>query len=146
VFAHITSDPVMTEGLSSAAKTFTLRTARDVFGAKTKKEKSDARRVARLSTRDPVRDRPVRSCSAHGSDSCTSEEDDRRYYKTYTGVRRYMEENAKQVRESGIVRNDFWPPQANRTSTIAATRFRSRAEREASTRRFKEPADLVKMQ
>jgi len=72
VFAHITSDPVMTEAFKRG-EDIHARTARDVFGAKTKKEESDARRVRKdCQLRDPVRDRARSVLLSARSDSCTA--------------------------------------------------------------------------
>ena len=68
------------------------------------------------------------------------------YYQTYTGVRRYMEETPKQVRESGVVRTLFGrirpiPDINNRSHAL-----RARAEREAINAPIQgTAADLVKM-
>src|SRR6185369_2302109 len=47
IFAHLTGDPAMTESFNKN-EDIHARTARDVFGAKTKQEESEARRLAKI--------------------------------------------------------------------------------------------------
>jgi DNA polymerase-1 len=146
VFAHITSDPVMTEAFKRG-EDIHARTARDVFGAKTKQEESDARRVAKIvNFAIPYVIGPFGLAQRTGLTRAQAKKTIEDYYKTYTGVRRYMEETPKQVRESGIVRTIFGrlrpiPDINNRSHAL-----RSRAEREAINAPIQgTAADLVKM-
>ena len=146
VFAHITSDPVMTEAFKHG-EDIHARTARDVFGAKTKQEESEARRLAKIvNFAIPYVIGPFGLAQRTGLTRAEAKKTIENYYKTYTGVRRYMEETPKQVRESGIVRTLFGrlrpiPDINNRSHAL-----RSRAEREAINAPIQgTAADLVKI-
>lgn len=146
VFAHITSDPVMTEAFKHG-EDIHARTARDVFGAKTKKEESDARRLAKIvNFAIPYVIGPFGLAQRTGLTRAQAKKVIEDYYQTYTGVRRYMEETPKQVRESGVVRTLFGrirpiPDINNRSHAL-----RARAEREAINAPIQgTAADLVKM-
>jgi len=146
VFAHITSDPVMTEAFKHG-EDIHARTARDVFGAKTKQEESEARRLAKIvNFAIPYVIGPFGLAQRTGLTRAEAKKTIENYYKTYTGVRRYMEETPKQVRESGIVRTLFGrirpiPDINNRSHAL-----RARAEREAINAPIQgTAADLVKM-
>ncbi len=146
VFAHITSDPVMTEAFKRG-EDIHARTARDVFGAKTKQEESDARRLAKIvNFAIPYVIGPFGLAQRTGLTRAQAKKTIEDYYKTYTGVRRYMEETPVQVRESGIVRTIFGrirpiPDINNRSHAL-----RSRAEREAINAPIQgTAADLVKI-
>lgn len=146
VFAHITSDPVMTEAFKRG-EDIHARTARDVFGAKTKEEESSARRLAKIvNFAIPYVIGPFGLAQRTGLTRAQAKKTIEDYYKTYTGVRRYMEETPKQVRESGIVRTIFGrlrpiPDINNRSHAL-----RSRAEREAINAPIQgTAADLVKI-
>jgi DNA polymerase-1 len=146
VFAHITSDPVMTEAFERG-EDIHARTARDVFGAKTKQEESDARRLAKIvNFAIPYVIGPFGLAQRTGLSRAQAKKVIEDYYETYTGVRRYMEETPRQVRESGVVRTLFGrirpiPDINNRSHAL-----RSRAEREAINAPIQgTAADLVKI-
>src|SRR5882724_8227601 len=146
VFAHITSDPVMTEAFKHG-EDIHARTARDVFGATTKKEESEARRLAKIvNFAIPYVIGPFGLAQRTGLTRAQAKKVIEDYYQTYTGVRRYMEETPKQVRESGVVRTLFGrirpiPDINNRSHAL-----RARAEREAINAPIQgTAADLVKM-
>jgi DNA polymerase-1 len=146
VFAHITSDPAMTEAFKHG-EDIHARTARDVFGAKTKQEESDARRLAKIvNFAIPYVIGPFGLAQRTGLSRAQAKKVIEDYYETYTGVRRYMEETPRQVRESGVVRTLFGrirpiPDINNRSHAL-----RSRAEREAINAPIQgTAADLVKI-
>jgi DNA polymerase-1 len=146
VFAHITGDPAMTESFNKN-EDIHARTARDVFGAKTKQEESDARRLAKIvNFAIPYVIGPFGLAQRTGLTRAEAKKTIEDYYKTYTGVRRYMEETPKEVRESGIVRTIFGrlrpiPDINNRSHAL-----RARAEREAINAPIQgTAADLVKI-
>ena len=146
VFAHITSDPVMTEAFKRG-EDIHARTARDVFGARTKQEESDARRLAKIvNFAIPYVIGPFGLAQRTGLSRAQAKKVIEDYYQTYTGVRRYMEETPVQVRESGVVRTLFGrirpiPDINNRSHAL-----RSRAEREAINAPIQgTAADLVKI-
>ncbi|MGH9822762.1 MAG: DNA polymerase I, partial [Blastocatellia bacterium] len=146
IFAHITGDPVMTDAFNKGEDIHT-RTAREVFGAKTKQEEAEFRRVAKIVNFAIAYDISAfglaQRTSLSRSESKKVIED---YYKTYTGVRHYMEETPKLVRKSGLVRTIFGrirpiPDINNRNHNL-----RARAEREAINAPIQgTAADLVKM-
>ena len=146
VFAHITSDPVMTEAFKRG-EDIHARTARDVFGATTKEQESNVRRLAKIvNFAIPYVIGPFGLAQRTGLTRAQAKKTIEDYYKTYTGVRRYMEETPKQVRESGVVRTIFGrirpiPDINNRSHAL-----RARAEREAINAPIQgTAADLVKI-
>ena len=146
VFAHITSDPVMTEAFKHG-EDIHARTAREVFGATTKQEESDVRRLAKIvNFAIPYVIGPFGLAQRTGLSRAQAKKVIADYYETYTGVRRYMEETPKQVRESGVVRTIFGrirpiPDINNRSHAL-----RARAEREAINAPIQgTAADLVKI-
>ncbi|MFY9555930.1 MAG: DNA polymerase I [Blastocatellia bacterium] len=146
VFAHITSDPVMTEAFKRG-EDIHARTAREVFGATTKQEESDARRLAKIvNFAIPYVIGPFGLAQRTGLTRAQAKKVIEDYYQTYTGVRHYMEDLPKQVRETGIVRTMFGrirpiPDINNRSHAL-----RARAEREAINAPIQgTAADLVKM-
>ena len=146
VFAHITSDPVMTEAFKRG-EDIHARTARDVFGATTKEEESNVRRLAKIvNFAIPYVIGPFGLAQRTGLTRAQAKKTIEDYYKTYTGVRRYMVETPEQVRESGVVRTIFGrirpiPDINNRSHAL-----RARAEREAINAPIQgTAADLVKI-
>ncbi|HXG94407.1 MAG TPA: DNA polymerase I [Blastocatellia bacterium] len=146
LFAHITGDPVMTEAFTRG-EDIHARTARAVFGAKTRQQEAESRRLAKI-----VNFAIAYDIGAFGLAQRTglSRAEAKRviddYYKTYTGVRRYMQETPEQVRETGVVRTIFGrirpiPDISNRNHNL-----RARAEREAINAPIQgTAADIVKM-
>ncbi|HSF23616.1 MAG TPA: DNA polymerase I, partial [Blastocatellia bacterium] len=146
VFAHITGDPAMTEAFKKN-EDIHARTARDVFGAKTKKEESEYRRVAKIvNFAIPYVIGPFGLAQRTGLTRADAKKTIENYYKTYTGVRRYMEETPAEVRKTGVVRTIFGrirpiPDINNRNHNL-----RARAEREAINAPIQgTAADLVKI-
>lgn len=146
VFAHVTADPAMTEAFKHG-EDIHARVARDVFGAKTKQEESEARRLAKIvNFAIPYVIGPFGLAQRTGLTRAQAKKVIEDYYQTYTGVRRYMEETPKQVRESGVVKTIFGrirpiPDINNRSHAL-----RSRAEREAINAPIQgTAADLVKI-
>jgi DNA polymerase I len=146
LFAHITGDPVMTEAFNNG-EDIHARTARAVFGAKTKKEESEARRLAKVVNFAIAYDvGPFGLAQRTGLTRAEAKRAIETYYQTYTGVRRYMEETPARVRETGVVRTVFGrirpiPDINNRNHNL-----RARAEREAINAPLQgTAADLVKM-
>jgi DNA polymerase-1 len=146
VFAHITGDPAMTEAFKNN-EDIHARTARDVFGAKTKKEEAEYRRVAKIvNFAIPYVIGPFGLAQRTGLTRAEAKKTIEDYYKTYTGVRRYMEETPAEVRKTGVVRTVFGrirpiPDINNRNHNL-----RARAEREAINAPIQgTAADLVKI-
>ncbi|MEK6299153.1 MAG: DNA polymerase I [Acidobacteriota bacterium] len=146
VFAHITGDPAMTEAFKNN-EDIHARTARDVFGAKTKAEESQYRRVSKIvNFAIPYVIGPFGLAQRTGLTRAEAKKTIEDYYKTYTGVRRYMEETPAEVRETGVVKTIFGrirpiPDINNRNHNL-----RARAEREAINAPIQgTAADLVKI-
>jgi DNA polymerase-1 len=146
LFAHITGDEVMTEAFNHG-EDIHARTARAVFGAKTKKEEADSRRLAKIVNFAIAYDiGPFGLAQRTGLSRAEARRVIDDYYETYKGVRRYMEETPEQVRETGVVRTIFGrirpiPDINNRNHNL-----RARAEREAINAPMQGTvADLVKM-
>jgi DNA polymerase-1 len=123
------------------------RTARLVFGAKTKQEEAEARRLAKI-----VNFGVAYAVGAFGLAARTglSRADAKRtidnYYETFKGVRRYMEEIPEQVRETGVVRTAFGRIRPIPDINNKNHNLRARAEREAINAPIQgTSADLVKM-
>ncbi|HEY6331162.1 MAG TPA: DNA polymerase, partial [Blastocatellia bacterium] len=146
IFAHITGDPVMTEAFQQGDDIH-ARTARAVFGAKSKEEEQAHRRVAKIVNFAIAYDiGPFGLAQRTGLSRADAKSAIQSYYKTYTGVRQYMEETPTQVRQTGIVRTIFGrirpiPDIGNRNHNL-----RARAEREAINAPIQgTAADLVKI-
>ena len=146
IFAHITGDPAMTEAFKNN-EDIHARTARDVFGAKTKKEESEVRRLAKIvNFAIPYVIGPFGLAQRTGLSRAEAKKTIENYYETYTGVRRYMQETPEQVRKAGMVRTIFGrarpiPDINNRNHNL-----RARAEREAINAPIQgTAADLVKI-
>jgi DNA polymerase-1 len=146
LFAHVTGDPVMTEAFNRG-EDIHARTARAVFGAKTKKQEAESRRLAKIVNFAIAYDiGPFGLAQRTGLSRAESKKVIENYYETYAGVRRYMEETPRQVRERGYVQTIFGrrrpiPDINNRNHNL-----RARAEREAINAPIQgTAADLVKM-
>jgi DNA polymerase-1 len=146
IFAHITGDAAMTAAFNSGDDIH-ASTARAVFGATNKKEESEFRRVAKIVNFAIAYDiGPFGLAQRTGLSRAEARATIDNYYKTYTGVRRYMEETPGHVRRNGVVRTIFGrirpiPDINNRNHNL-----RARAEREAINAPIQgTAADLVKM-
>jgi DNA polymerase-1 len=146
LFAHITGDPVMTEAFTKG-EDIHAKTARGVFGAKTKQEESDVRRLAKIvNFAIPYVIGPFGLAQRTGLTRAEAKKAIADYYETYKEVRRYMEEVPAQVRQTGVVRTIFGrirpiPDINNRNHNL-----RARAEREAINAPIQgSAADLVKI-
>jgi DNA polymerase-1 len=146
LFAHLTGDELMTEAFQKG-EDIHAKTAREVFGAKTKEEEHDLRRLAKI-----VNFAIPYAVAAFGlaqrttltrAEAKKAIED---YYETYKGVRRYMESVPEQVRQTGLVKSIFGrirpiPDINNKNHAL-----RARAEREAINAPLQATAaDLMKM-
>lgn len=146
LFAHVTGDPVMTEAFNKGEDIHT-KTARAVFGAKTKKEEAEARRLAKIVNFAIAYDIGAFGLAQRtGLTRAEAKKAIENYYQTYEGVHRYMEETRKRVHEDAVVKTIFGrirpiPDINNRNHNL-----RARAEREAINAPIQgTAADLVKM-
>jgi DNA polymerase-1 len=146
LFAHLTGDKKMTEAFQKN-EDIHAKPAREVFGAKTKAEEHDLRRLAKI-----VNFAIPYAVGAFGlaqrttltrAEAKKAIED---YYATYKGVRRYMEKTPEEARETGFVKSIFGrirpiPDISNKNHAL-----RTRAEREAINAPLQaSAADLMKM-
>jgi DNA polymerase I len=146
LFAHLTGDELMTEAFQKG-EDIHAKTAREVFGAKTKEEEHELRRLAKI-----VNFAIPYAVAAFGlaqrttltrAEAKKAIED---YYETYKGVRRYMEAVPEQARKAGLVKSIFGrirpiPDINNKNHALKA-----RAEREAINAPLQATAaDLMKM-
>jgi len=146
ILAHLTGDPEMTEAFRRGLDIH-AHVARTVFGAQTPEQEQELRRLAKI-----VNFGIAYSIGAFGLAQRTglSRREAQRvienYYRTYRGVRRFMEEIPKQARRTGYVRTLFGrirpiPDIANKNPSL-----RARAEREAINAPVQgTAADLVKL-
>jgi DNA polymerase-1 len=147
LLAHVTNDPVMLEAFRKG-EDIHATTARSVFGATSAVDLKERRRVAKI-----VNFGIAYAIGAFGlaqriniSRGEAKKVIDN-YYKTYAGVRRYMDEMPQKAREEGcIVRSIFGrlrrlPDLENRNGSL-----RARAEREAINMPMQGSAsDIVKI-
>lgn len=146
LLAHITGDPEMTEAFRRGLDIH-AHVARTIFGAQTPEQEQELRRLAKI-----VNFGIAYSIGAFGLAQRTglSRREAQRvienYYRTYRGVRRFMEETPEQARRTGYVRTLFGrirpiPDIANKNPSL-----RARAEREAINAPIQgTAADLVKL-
>jgi DNA polymerase-1 len=146
LFAHLTGDQKMTEAFQKG-EDIHAKTAREVFGAKTKAEEHDKRRLAKI-----VNFAIPYAVGAFGlaqRTTLTRAEakkaiDD--YYETYKDVRRYMERTPEEARETGVVKSIFGRIRPIPGINDKNHALRTRAEREAINAPLQaSAADLMKM-
>ena len=146
IFAHITGDPVMTEAFIQGDDIH-ARTARAVFGAKTKEQEAEFRRVAKIVNFAIAYDiGPFGLAQRTGLSRAEAKAAIENYYQTYTGVRRYMEQTPEEVRKNGVVRTIFGRSRPIPDINNKNYNLRARAEREAINAPIQgTAADLVKI-
>jgi DNA polymerase-1 len=146
ILAHMTGDPEMTEAFRRGLDIH-AHVARTIFGAQTPEQEQELRRLAKI-----VNFGIAYSIGAFGLAQRTglSRREAQRvienYYRTYRGVRRFMEATSEHARRTGYVRTLFGrirpiPDIANKNPSL-----RARAEREAINAPIQgTAADLVKL-
>ncbi len=146
ILAHITGDPTMTEAFRRGLDIH-AHVARTVFGAQTPEQEQELRRLAKI-----VNFGIAYSIGAFGLAQRTglsrreAQKVIQNYYRTYPGVRRFMEETPAYARRTGYVRTLFGrirpiPDISNKNPSL-----RARAEREAINAPIQgTAADLVKL-
>jgi DNA polymerase-1 len=146
LFAHITGDPAMTEAFKRG-EDIHAKTAREVFGARTKQEEAEVRRLAKIvNFAIPYVIGPFGLAQRTGLARAEAKKVIEDYYQTYKAVRNYMERTPEQVRQTGVVRTIFGrirpiPDIGNRNHNL-----RARAEREAINAPIQgSGSDLVKI-
>ena len=146
LLAHITRDEHMLEAFQKGDDIHE-RTARLVFGAKTKAELKEKRRFAKIvNFAIAYAVEPFGLSNRVGISRKEAKQVIEDYYATYTGVRRFMDEVPEQAREKGFVRSIYGrirpvPGVSDRNANI-----RFRAEREAINMPIQGSAsDIVKI-
>ena len=146
LLAHVTHDPEMLDAFQKNDDIH-ARTARLVFGAKTKEEMKEARRFAKIvNFAIAYAIEPFGLSQRVGISRKEAKKVIDDYYETYKGVRRFMEEVPEKAREHGFVRSIYGrirplPGINDRNGNI-----RNRAEREAINMPIQGTAsDIVKI-
>lgn len=146
LLAHITRDEHMLDAFSKG-EDIHERTARLVFGAKTKDELKEKRRFAKIvNFAIAYAVEPFGLSQRVGISRKEAKKVIVDYYQTYAGVRRFMEEVPVQARESGVVRSIYGRIRPVPTINDRNGQVRARAEREAINMPIQGSAsDIVKM-
>ncbi|MFN2455592.1 MAG: DNA polymerase I [Pyrinomonadaceae bacterium] len=146
LLAHVTHDPEMLDAFQKGDDIHS-RTARLVFGAKTKEELKEARRFAKIvNFAIAYAVEPFGLSQRVGISLKEARKVIDDYYDTYKGVRRFMDEVPEKAREQGYVRSLYGrirpiPGINDRNGNI-----RGRAEREAINMPIQgTSSDIVKM-
>jgi DNA polymerase-1 len=131
LLAHVTHDEQMLDAFRNN-EDIHERTARLVFGAKTKEELKERRRFAKIiNFAIAYAVEPFGLSQRVGISRKEARQVIDDYYKTYAGVRRYMEEIPEKARESGVVRSIYGRIRPVPTINDRNGNIRARAEREA---------------
>ena len=146
LLAHITRDEHMLEAFQHG-EDIHERTARLVFGAKTKEELKEKRRFAKIvNFAIAYAVEPFGLSQRVGISRKEAKQVIEDYYNTYTGVRRFMEEVPEQTREKGVVRSIYGRLRPIPTINDRNANVRFRAEREAINMPIQGTAsDIVKI-
>ena len=131
LLAHITRDPVMLEAFQQHEDIHT-RTAQLVFGAKTKEELKEKRRFAKIvNFAIAYAVEPFGLSQRVGITRKEAKQVIDDYYKTYRGIREYMDRVPEEAREKGYVRSIYGRIRPLPTINDRNGQIRARAEREA---------------
>jgi len=131
LLAHVTRDPVMLDAFQKGEDIHT-RTAQLVFGAKTKEELRDKRRFAKIvnfAIAYAVEPFGLSQRVGISRKEAKAVIDD--YFKTYKGIREFMERIPAEAREQGFVRSLYGRIRPLPTINDRNAQIRARAEREA---------------
>ena len=131
LLAHITRDPVMLEAFQQGEDIHT-RTAQLVFGARTKEELKEKRRFAKIvNFAIAYAVEPFGLSQRVGISRKEAKQVIEDYYKTYKGVRAYMDKVPEEARVLGHVRSMYGRIRPLPTINDRNGQIRARAEREA---------------
>jgi DNA polymerase-1 len=146
LLAHVTQDPQMLDAFQKG-EDIHERTARLVFGAKTKEELKEKRRFAKIvNFAIAYAVEPFGLSQRVGISRKEAKQVIEDYYRTYAGVRRYMEEVPEQARETGLVRSIYGRIRPVPAVNDRNANIRARAEREAINMPIQGTAsDIVKI-
>ncbi len=146
LLAHITRDPVMLDAFQKGEDIHT-RTAQLVFGAKTKEELKEKRRFAKIvNFAIAYAVEPFGLSARVGISRKEAKQVIDDYYKTYKGVRAYMDKVPEEARAQGFVRSKYGRIRPLPTINDRNGQIRARAEREAINMPIQGTAsDIVKL-
>ncbi|HEX8148129.1 MAG TPA: DNA polymerase, partial [Pyrinomonadaceae bacterium] len=146
LLAHVTRDEQMLDAFQKG-EDIHERTARLVFGARTKEELKEKRRFAKIvNFAIAYAVEPFGLSQRVGISRKEARQVIDDYYKTYTGVRRFMEEVPEQARETAVVRSIYGRIRPVPTINDRNGNIRARAEREAINMPIQGTAsDIVKI-
>jgi DNA polymerase-1 len=146
LLAHVTRDEQMLDAFQKG-EDIHERTARLVFGARTKEELKEKRRFAKIvNFAIAYAVEPFGLSQRVGISRKEARQVIDDYYKTYAGVRRYMEEVPVVAREAGLVRSIYGRIRPVPTINDRNGNIRARAEREAINMPIQGSAsDIVKI-
>lgn len=147
LLAHIASDPVMKKAFLNG-EDIHAQTAVEVFGARTAEEIKERRREAKhVNFGIPYGIEAYRLSQKIGTTVAVAKKFIEKYYETYSGIRRYMQEAPETARKNGcLVRSIFGRLRRLPELNSQDTRIRMRAEREAiNTPIQSTAADLAKL-
>ncbi len=131
LLAHITRDEQMLDAFQKHDDIH-ARTARLVFGARTKEELREKRRFAKIvNFAIAYAVEPFGLSQRVGISRKEAKQVIEDYYKTYAGVRRFMDEVPEQARRDGLVRSIYGRIRPLPTISDRNANIRARAEREA---------------
>ncbi|HEV2801981.1 MAG TPA: DNA polymerase I [Pyrinomonadaceae bacterium] len=131
LLAHITRDPVMLDAFQKGEDIHT-RTAQLVFGAKTKEELKEKRRFAKIvNFAIAYAVEPFGLSQRVGISRKEAKQVIDDYYKTYKGIREFMDKVPEEAREKGLVRSIYGRIRPLPTINDRNGQIRARAEREA---------------
>ncbi len=146
LLAHITRDELMLDAFQKG-EDIHARTARLVFGAKTPEELKEKRRFAKIvnfAIAYAVEPFGLSQRVGISRKEAKLVIDD--FYKTYTGVRRFMDEVPEQARRDGLMRSIYGRIRPLPTINDRNGQVRARAEREAINMPIQATAsDIVKI-
>jgi len=146
ILAHMTGDPEMTEAFRRGLDIH-AHVARVIFGAQTPEQEQELRRLAKIVNFGIAYSiGPFGLAQRTGLSRREAQRVIENYYRTYRGIRRFMETTPEHARRTGYVRTLFGrlrpiPDIANKNPSL-----RARAEREAINAPIQgTAADLVKL-
>ncbi len=146
VLAHITKDPVMVETYRKG-EDIHARTAREVFGAKTEGELKEARRLAKIVNFGIAYViGPFGLAQRVGISRSEAKKVIDDYYRTYAGVKRYMDELPELARANNCVVRTIYGRMRRLPDLKSKGTAQARAEREAINLPMQGSAsDIVKL-
>ena len=146
LLAHVTQDPVMLDAFRKG-EDIHIRTAREVFGASTDAELKEARRQAKIVNFGiayvigPFGLAKRVGISRHEAKKVIDN-----YYRTYAGVKRYMDELPEKAREAGNTARSIYGRLRRLPDLAGKGAARAGAEREAVNMPMQGSAsDIVKL-